>query len=330
MIADDLERLLCLLDVKLNAVGLCEVSSGWRLRLPPKKDVLVHYILKGEGALRTEGGATLPFGPDMLIFIPPGLGQELSGNGSNPQCMDWQDTARSFGEGMIRLQAGEVAQVVSACGVISPECGGLHLFEHLSEPLAEGMSEHPEVGSAFQLMLREFEMPRLGTRALSEALMKQALVVALRLQIERGDPRILPLSHLTDPRLVKALVQMLADPARDYSLEELAGISGMSRSLFADRFSDGFGRPPMELLKTIRLQRALGLLRETKLPIRVVAMAVGFGSRSYFSRAFRAAFGTDPTTLRARAQENLTHSPHSSRRTAVAGAKSDGPARVIY
>lgn len=302
MLTDDLERLLCLLDVKLNAVGLCEVAPGWRLKLPPKKDVLVHYIMTGEGALKTEGGAIVSFRPNTLIFIPPGHGQELSENASSAQCMDWQDTAHSFGEGMIRLQAGEDPRVVSACGVMSPECGGLQLFEHLREPLAEDVSEHPEVGSAFELMLHEFNTPRLGTRALCEALMKQALLVALRLQIERGDLGVLPLSHLTDPRLVRALVHMLENPARDYALGDLAEISGMSRSLFADRFSQGFGRPPMDLLRTIRLRRAVSLLRETSLPIHVIATSVGFGSRSYFSRAFRAEFGTDPTTLRTAAR----------------------------
>lgn len=298
LLAENLERLLCLLDVRLNAVGLCQVSTGWRLKLPPKKDVLVHYILKGEGILRMPHGAAVPFRPDTLIFIPPGLAQELSQTGFEFQCMDWKDTAHSFGEGMVRLEAGGEHVVASACGVISAECGGLKLFEHLREPLAENVSEHPEVGSAFELMLREFQTPRFGSRALSEALMKQALLVALRLQIERADPRIVPLGHLADPRLVKALVQMLESPAREYELEDLARISGMSRSLFSERFTEAFGRPPMVLLKNIRLRRAASLLRETNLPIQIVSTSVGFGSRSYFSRAFRAEFGMDPKTMR--------------------------------
>ena len=36
------------------------------------------------------------------------------------------------------------------------------------------------------------------------------------------------------------------------------------------------------------------LLRSTNLPVQMVALAVGYASRSYFSRAFKAAYGADP------------------------------------
>jgi AraC-like DNA-binding protein len=41
------------------------------------------------------------------------------------------------------------------------------------------------------------------------------------------------------------------------------------------------------------------LLASTDLPLKVIAASVGYKSRSYFTRAFTAFFGSDPTTYRA-------------------------------
>jgi hypothetical protein len=40
------------------------------------------------------------------------------------------------------------------------------------------------------------------------------------------------------------------------------------------------------------------MLRSTKLPIKVIAGTTGFNSRSHFSKAFRDAYGADPTSFR--------------------------------
>jgi len=80
----------------------------------------------------------------------------------------------------------------------------------------------------------------------------------------------------------------------------------MSRSAFVAHFTAVFERTPMDVLKEIRLRRAARLLRTTDLPVKAVAGQVGYASRSYFSRAFKAHFGADPAAYRA---EPLTAAP---------------------
>jgi AraC family transcriptional regulator, activator of mtrCDE len=300
-----LERLLCLLEVRLHAIGLCEVAPGWRLGLPCPEGVLVHFILAGDGRLRPDGGSEVPFRPGSLIFLHPQCGAHelIEGEGSAGTA-SWESAAFPLGEGMISFRAGdERAAMVSACGIISADCGGIDLFERLREPVTEDISGERAVVAAFELMAREFRSPLFGTRAIAEALMKQCLILALRAQMKRGEINLLSLGGSGDPRLMKALLEMLENPARDHSLDELARISGMSRSLFAERFSEAFHRPPMDLLKQVRLHRAANLLRTTQLPIQIVALTVGYASRSYFSRAFRAAYGTDPKSFREQARQ---------------------------
>ena len=46
------------------------------------------------------------------------------------------------------------------------------------------------------------------------------------------------------------------------------------------------------------LHHAAGLLKSTRLPVKVIAATIGFSSRSHFSRAFRDGYGVDPTAYR--------------------------------
>lgn len=296
-----IERLLSMLEVRLNAVGLCQVADRTRLDLPAKDDVLIHFVLKGHGTIAVADGDPIALRPGMLVFVPPGMDQQLSGAGRAVKIVSWRTAGHPFADGMVKLETDPGDALVSACGLVGADCAGLELFDGLREAVAEDVSAYPEMLSAFELIAREFERPRLGTRALAEALMKQALVIAMREQLERGDFRILPLA-VADSRLLKALTFMLEKPAAEHDLRSLASITGMSRSLFVERFTATFGAPPGHLLKQIRLHRASDLLRNTDLPVQVISLAVGYAGRSYFSRSFKTMFGHGPKSYRQRAR----------------------------
>jgi AraC family transcriptional activator of mtrCDE len=72
----------------------------------------------------------------------------------------------------------------------------------------------------------------------------------------------------------------------------------MSRSKFAKVFQETLGTPPIEFVTRARLTQARDLLVTTSMPISTIANRVGFASRSHFSRAFRNAFGSDPSGMR--------------------------------
>jgi len=71
-----------------------------------------------------------------------------------------------------------------------------------------------------------------------------------------------------------------------------------SRSAFTERFVQVFAQPPIDFLMKVRLRIAAHLLTTTVLPVKVVARTIGYDSRSYFSRAFRAVYGQGPADFR--------------------------------
>jgi AraC-like DNA-binding protein len=106
------------------------------------------------------------------------------------------------------------------------------------------------------------------------------------------------LAGLRDRFVARALGLMHVQPAHDWTVEELAGRIGISRSALAQRFSDLIGMPPMQYLAQWRLQIAAQQLRLTEQPLASVAEEIGYESEAAFNRAFKRAFGVPPATWR--------------------------------
>jgi transcriptional regulator GlxA family with amidase domain len=124
-------------------------------------------------------------------------------------------------------------------------------------------------------------------------------VLLLRQHLDRQGTASPLFAALQDQRLARAVAAVVEKPGARHSLADLASLAGMSRSSFAERFSRTFGQSPLDFVLTVRLRHAAHLLATTQLPVKLVADAVGYASRSHFSRAFKVAYGTDPTAYRA-------------------------------
>lgn len=110
------------------------------------------------------------------------------------------------------------------------------------------------------------------------------------------------LAGLRDPYIGKALSLVHANPAHAWTIEELGREVGLSRSVFAERFNDILGMPPMLYLAKWRMQIASGLLSNGNANIATIAEEIGYASEAAFSRAFKKMMGVPPSALRNRAQ----------------------------
>lgn len=69
----------------------------------------------------------------------------------------------------------------------------------------------------------------------------------------------------------------------------------MSRSNLFRKVKALTGQTPIEFIYDLRLKHALSLLLERKLNISEITSAVGFKTRSSFTKSFRKQFGKAPT-----------------------------------
>ena len=134
--------------------------------------------------------------------------------------------------------------------------------------------------------------------ALVERLVEVVMIQILRQLMESDEVSGGLLSGLAHPRLRNALVAMHETPAKEWTLEELAGVAGMSRSVFATAFRETVGTTPGQYLQGWRVRLAQKALRRGR-SLKVIATEVGYGSEAAFSRAFKAHAGQSPRSGKA-------------------------------
>lgn len=144
-----------------------------------------------------------------------------------------------------------------------------------------------------RLVAEESGSDQPGRDMVLERLVEILLIEALRATQRDGAPPGL-LRGLGDRKLAEAMRRMHADPARPWTVEQLARDAGMSRSAFFERFTGAVGMPPMEYLLAWRMALAKDLLRRRDVALAEVAERVGYGSASTFSTAFSRHVGQPP------------------------------------
>lgn len=143
------------------------------------------------------------------------------------------------------------------------------------------------------LLFEEAFEQRCGRVALVERLLEVVMIQVLRQLMESGEVNGGLLSGLAHPRLRNALVAMHETPAKEWTLEELAGVAGMSRSVFATTFRETVDVTPGQYLQGWRVRLTQKALRRGR-PLKMIATEVGYGSEAALSRAFRAQTGLSP------------------------------------
>lgn len=180
-------------------------------------------------------------------------------------------------------------------------CANLSFEGGTSNPIASALADVvclplDQVWGAepiLSLLFEEAFEQRCGRVALVERLLEVVMIQVLRQLMESDEVNGGLLSGLAHPRLRNALVAMHEAPAQDWTLEELARVAGMSRSVFATAFRETVGTTPGQYLQGWRVRLAQKALRRGR-PIKVIAIEVGYGSEAAFSRAFKAHTGQSP------------------------------------
>ena len=155
-----------------------------------------------------------------------------------------------------------------------------------------------------RLLTLEAEHERMGKTAIINHWASIMMIECLRVYIES-----LPeatenwLKAMKDPFLTKALVAMHEMPSKNWTINKLAEVAGMSRSSFAQRFKEVVGIPPLTYLMDYRLRLAARYLRLQQNSISRISGLVGYASDSTFSQAFKRVYGISPKAYRQQYQQ---------------------------
>jgi len=188
-------------------------------------------------------------------------------------------------------------------------CGYFGCDSRPFNPLLESLPRmlHAQMSAASQSWLanllhvaaEESELGGAGSETMLAKLAEVMFVEILRKHIARlpNDSRGW-LSALRDRQVGLAMQLIHGQPARQWTLDSLAREAGLSRSVFAERFTHYVGISPMHYLTRWRMQLAARRLQTPGIGIAQVAAEVGYESEAAFNRSFKKYVGTPPGAWR--------------------------------
>lgn len=153
----------------------------------------------------------------------------------------------------------------------------------------------PTIMQLFRVAAAETAIHRDGGETVLAKLAELLFVDALRCHIYTLPKEATGwLSGLRDAHIGAALALLHGRPREGWTVSKLAREVGLSRSLFAERFSQFMQDTPMHYLTRWRMQLARLRLERHDTSIAEVAAEVGYDSEAAFNRAFKKFMGVPP------------------------------------
>jgi AraC-like DNA-binding protein len=301
-----------------------ECTAPWGFRVP-HLDTVAQVLAPGTERLVayhlvTEGKALVHFAgmPDVWvtagdIVINPHGDAHIVTNGSPATLVDSGDELEKFltGELMSMRLGGGGERTHFVCGYFGCERHADRLFL-AGLPTMIKISIRGDPGgewleNSIRHLVSEAGCGRPGQSVLLSKMAEALFIEALRRYMEQLPPEQTGwLAGARDEVVGSALAALHSKPFHHWTLEELAGEAGASRSVLAERFNRFLGESPLSYLARWRLQLAARKIETTRNTILQVAMDVGYESEAAFNRAFKREFGLPPAQYRKRNSEGLT------------------------
>lgn len=108
-------------------------------------------------------------------------------------------------------------------------------------------------------------------------------------------------SNLSMDDYINFAIQYIQNNYANLQIKNVAEYVGLNRTYFTALFKKKMYMSPQEYLMTIRMNHACKLLRETDLPIYVIASSVGYDNALTFSKIFKQKYGVSPNNYRKKA-----------------------------
>jgi AraC family transcriptional activator of mtrCDE len=314
---DWLSQLLDMLPVSGQLELRCLYGAPWRVVYEPSPagEMPYHVILGGSALLETPDGSP----PQQLmtgdiVLLTHGSAHVLhDGSGAAPARVHERPN-QNF---IVSENTGTGDRLDMLCGrfVLAPHHDRLMRSYLPPTMVVRGTGDDAaqaatgaQLASLVGLMRTESATDSLGGYAMLNALSAALFALTLRRAGESNNAPVGLLALAGHPRLAPALTAMLREPARQWTLPELAVLCNMSRATLARHFQDTVGRSASELLLDIRLSLATNELKNPSVSTEAVAEKVGYQSVGAFRLAFKQRMGVSPAAWR-RAARPTTSRP---------------------
>ena len=293
-----------------------ELFARWGMHFPSGEGAGFHVVLRGSCWLIPAEGPPIALKAGDVALVGGELAHGIADSPTS-RLVEFQlgDSDTPYRE--IRHE-GSGPSTVILCGAylldrtrIHPVLSELPPVVHL--PAYSG--RHPSVHAVVELLADELDRPQPGMDAIVPSLLDTLLLYIVRAWLdERSHDESTAgwIAALSDPAITSALSAIHHDVTHPWTVEELGQRAGLSRAAFARRFTTLIGQPPLAYLTWWRMITAARLLRESDVPLRVVARQAGYSSEIAFAAAFKREHGVSPGRYRRPSSKDVAAGHQSS------------------
>jgi AraC-like DNA-binding protein len=280
----------------------------WGLRLAGSIQLAVHTVVRGRGWLWLDApGTEVELAPGTVALVRGGPDHYI-GHTPGAECLDPDEFrarhAHDAGTGDNPRAAVFLCGAYQFSGDI-----GRALLDALPPVMTLAAAIDDPLRDVITLLSRELTRTEPAQQIVLDRLLDLLLVMAIRSDFHHSPTAPRWFRAAADPNLSSALQAMHGNPARPWTVPELAKIAGLSRAAFARAFKDGLGQAPMQYLTEWRMTLARDHLRTGDLTLAQIAGAVGYTSPFAFAAAFRRHHADPPGAWRQREQASAAHTP---------------------
>ena len=312
---DALSGLAPLLRVRPVLEDVCRLGGAWVLphEHEPNGHAYFHIVTQGRSLLDRPGTGLLRLDAGDVLLLPHGDAHTMRAidNGHATS----QTAIRRVGDLQLRTSVGVEPDVELICGHLcfeaAPQClilaalpdiivlhVGRQSLDIRFTPLVTGIRE-------------ELTDLRPGAIAIARYLASTLFIMMLRAHLEVAASAEGLLRLLGHRVTAQAVLAMVRDPVRAWTLDELASLAATSRASLVRVFRKAVDMAPLEFLADLRLGLARHRLRTETASLDRIAAEVGYQSQGALSRAFLRKYGVRPGSLRREAGTRTTQTDQS-------------------
>ncbi|MBQ6999176.1 MAG: helix-turn-helix domain-containing protein [Clostridia bacterium] len=215
-----------------------------------------------------------------------------------------------IGDTHFNMKAGDIYMISPCVNHAFSNCGDSPLKTIEIKFDVDNETEELISSLPFYMSVRKYPIKSLLMSAYREALIKEPLfteIVSANLELMltyllRANKNLRTKASddigKSSPEIDKVLIYIHENLAEDISLDTLAEIAGFEKNYFLRKFKKITQCTPMKFIRESRIEKAKELLCYSDMNVSQIAIATGFKTVHYFSRAFFESTGIRPSNYR--------------------------------
>ncbi|MGO4725465.1 MULTISPECIES: AraC family transcriptional regulator [unclassified Inquilinus] len=300
---DPLSSLAPLLRVRPVLDDLCRFGGTWAAPHDAEGPgwAYFHIVTRGECLLDRVGHGPLQLRAGDVLLLPHGdphivRARPDSAGGAPGMAREYRNAIRH------KTSLGVEPDTELVCGRLQFEAASESLLvAALPDVIVLRAADWPDTERSrilLESVRDELDTDRAGAAAIAINLASALFVMMLRAHLATSGTSDGLLRLLGHRAAARAVLAMLREPARDWTLNDLAAQAAASRATLVRAFRTAAGTPPLAFLTDLRLGLARQQLLRGKASVAQVAAEVGYQSEGALSRAMHRRYGIRPGELR--------------------------------